>query len=278
MPAGEHPQLHTNFVINDQVNDYPTRSISTGASREQLDELSHRGFLVHRDLLDTSSASKLADAVLQLAQSEEHLPGSELLPGQSIYLRALLDKDEIFHPLIRLEPVLSMARTLLGPQVWIDLEARMNYAGQPGVAVPWHGHTPVIPDPVPAFFCYPHQIHCLIYLDRITEREGALCLLPGSHLNPAVRIPLGDHSDQDGQVALYFEPGDAVLMHGNMWHRTIPSQPDAGFRRLLLLGFVPSWIRSDIGLNGVPATGALRSELAARGNAETRELLGEFHW
>jgi hypothetical protein len=270
--------LRTDFIINDQVNGYPTRSVATTASREELDELVSRGFLLCRELLDAPSARTLAEAVLRLAEAEESFPESECLAGQSIYIRALLDKDEAFHSLLRLEPVLSMARALLGPQVWIDLEARMNYAGSPGVAVPWHGHIPVIPDPLPAFFCYPHQIHCLIYLDRITEQEGALCLLPGSHMNPGVRIPLGDQSDQDGQVQLYFEPGDAVLIHGNLWHRTIPSQPRAGFRRLLLMGYVPSWIRSDIGLNGVQATGSRRSELVAQGDAEVQELLGEFHW
>ena len=270
--------LHTDFIINDQVNGYPTRSVATTASREELDELVSRGFLLCRELLDAPSARTRAEAVLRLAEAEESFPESECLAGQSIYIRALLDKDEAFHSLLRLEPVLSMARALLGPQVWIDLEARMNYAGSPGVAVPWHGHIPVIPDPLPAFFCYPHQIHCLIYLDRITEQEGALCLLPGSHMNPGVRIPLGDQSDQDGQVQLYFEPGDAVLIHGNLWHRTIPSQPRAGFRRLLLMGYVPSWIRSDIGLNGFQATGSRRSELVAQGDAEVQELLGEFHW
>jgi ectoine hydroxylase-related dioxygenase (phytanoyl-CoA dioxygenase family) len=270
--------LHTEFIINDQANGYPKRPVTTTASREELDELARTGFLLRRNVLSGERASELAEAVLRLAAAEESRPESECLSGRSIYLRALLDKDAAFHPLLQLEPVLSIARSLLGPQVWIDLEARMNYAGTADVAVPWHGHTPVIPEPVPAFFCYPHQIHALIYLDRITEQEGALCLLPGSHVNPMVRIPLGDHSYQDGQVELYFNPGDAVLIHGNLWHRTIPSRPGAGYRRLLLLGYVPSWIRPDIGLSGVRPTGSLRSELAAQGDTQTRELLGEFSW
>lgn len=275
---GGKPGLHTDFIVNDQVNGYPVRAVETTVSRDELDRLVRSGYLAVRGLIDSDTATTLAEGVLRLAAAEAGQPGSEYLADQSIYIRGLLDKDPVFHPLIRLEPALSIARSLLGPQVWIDLEARLNYPGRPGVAVPWHGHLPVIPDPQPAWFCYPHQVHCLVYLDRVTEAEGALCLLPGSHADPGVRIPLGDESPKDGEVHLFFEPGDAVLIHGNLWHRTVPSQRDAGYRRLLLLGYVPAWIRNDIGERGVRPARPLKADLALAGDSELRELLGEFSW
>jgi Phytanoyl-CoA dioxygenase (PhyH) len=275
--ADGRPGTRTDFVLNDQVNGYPTRSVECAASRQELDSLVRTGFLVRRGILDPRSAAGLADAVLELARSEEGRTEAEYLPDQSIYLRALLDKDAAFHPLLRLEPALSIARSLLGPQVWVDLEARMNYQGRSGVAVPWHGHLPVIPDPLPPFFSYPHQIHCLICLDKITEVEGPLCLIPGSHMRPDLRIPLGDQSERPGELKLCFEPGDAVFIHANLWHRTVPSSPGAGYRRLLLLGYVPSWIRAEVG-RGVRAERPLTADLLRTGDAETRELLGEFTW
>ncbi|GAA4241057.1 hypothetical protein GCM10022254_68390 [Actinomadura meridiana] len=275
MAVGTH--LSTEFVLSDQGAGYPRRTVATAATPEELDTLVGTGYLTRPKLLDRAAAEALAAAVLGLAEAEADRPEAESLPGQSIYLRSLLDKDAAFHFLLRLEPALSIARTLLGPQVWIDLEARLNHAGRSGVAVPWHAHLPVIPDPLPALFSYPHQIHCLIYLDRVTEREGALCLLPGSHRGGGTRLPLGDQTDQPGQVELYFEPGDAVLIHAGLWHRTVPSSVDAGYRRLLLLGYVPSWVRADTG-RGVPAERPLTAELARTGDAETRELLGEFQW
>jgi hypothetical protein len=278
MNKGKEPGIRTDFVVNDQVNGYPVSTVRTTASRGELDDLVRSGYLVIRSLVDGDTAAALAESVLRLAIAEAGQPGAECLEGKSIYIRGLLDKDPVFHSLVRLEPALSIARSLLGPQVWIDLEARLNYEGSPGVAVPWHGHLPVIPDPLPAWFCYPHQAHCLVYLDRITEAEGALCLLPGSHADPGMRIPLGDGSPKDGEVHLFFEPGDAVLIHGNLWHRTVPSQPHAGYRRLLLLGYVPSWIRNDIGEHGVRAARPLKADLALTGDSELRELLGEFRW
>ena len=252
--------------------------METTATKAEIQRFVDEGYLPCRGLLDPRVAATMAEAVLSIATAEAGQPGSEQVPGKTIYIRALLDKDPVFHRLLRFEPALSMARTLLGPQVWVDLEARMNYAGQAGVAVPWHGHVPVIPDPLPPLFCYPHQVQFLIYLDRVTEREGALCLLPGSHTRPDIRIPFGDTAPKEGQVELLFEPGDAVLIHANMWHQTIPSRDDAGPRRLLLLGYVPSWVRSDGFQPGVRPQRPLSRDLAAGADEETRELLGGLTW
>jgi hypothetical protein len=244
----------------------------------EIDHLVREGYLLRRRLMSPASVAGLRECVRDLAAAEEGRPEAEWIAHDSIYLRGLLDKNAEFHELLRLEPVLLLARTLLGPQVWIDLEARMHYPGTAGIAVPWHNHVPVVPDPLPVFFCYPHQPHCLIYLDEVSSDEGALVVLPGSHTRTDLRIPLSDHGDRTGQVQLFFEPGDAVIIHGSLWHRTAPSTADAKHRTLLLLGYVPSWIRKDAGGQGVPAREPLTAALARTGDAELRELLGEFHW
>jgi len=277
MTTGEAPGTRTDFVINDQVNGYPTRSVTTTADADELAALVREGYLVRRRLLTPDIARELSEAVIRLADAEAGREHAEHLPNENIYIRALLDKDRAFHPLLELEPVLSIARSLLGPQVWVDLEARMNYAGRPGVAVPWHAHTPVIPDPLPSFFCFPHQIHCLVYLRRVTREEGALCVLPGSHVRTDLRIPLGDGGHRPDQVELLFEPGDAVLIHGNLWHRSVPSTDSADARVLLLLGYVPSWVKGETG-RGVPPEQRLTDDLRRTGGPWTRELLGEFEW
>lgn len=269
--------VHTEFVINDQAAGYPTRTVTAEVEQDELGQLVQQGYLVRRDLISPDLTANLREGVRELAEAEEGKPGAEWVALESIYLRRLLDKNARFHRLLRLEPILSIARTLLGPQVWIDLEARMHYPGRAGVVVPWHNHLPVIPEPLPAFFCYPHQLHCLIYLDRVSAEEGALLVLPGSHLRAGQRIPLGDRGDRTGQVELFFEPGDAVIIHGNLWHRTAPSTAQSKHRTLLLLGYLPSWIRNEVA-HGVPVDEPLTTPLARTGDAELKELLGEFHW
>ncbi|MEU3643108.1 phytanoyl-CoA dioxygenase family protein [Lentzea sp. NPDC034063] len=270
--------VRTEFLINDQSAGYPVRVVTAQVEPGEIACLVRDGHLVRRGLIPPATAATLRDRVHEIAASEEGKPGAEWVAHDSIYLRRLLDKHVDFHRLLRLEPVLSIARTLLGPQVWIDLEARMHYPGTAGIAVPWHNHLPVIPDPLPVFFCYPHQLHCLIYLDRVSVDEGALTLLPGSHLRPDLRIPQGDRGDRAGQVELFFEPGDAVIIHGGLWHRTAASTARARHRTLVLLGYVPSWIRNEAGEHGVPVEEPLTAALARTDDAELRELLGEFRW
>jgi hypothetical protein len=270
--------LRTDFVLNDQASGYPVRRVTTTATQADVDRFAADGFLPLPGLISAPQADCLSQSLLAIAEAEATDPRAESLPGQSIYIRALLDKDAAFHPLLRMEPPLSLARILLGPQVRIEVEARMNYPGRAGVAVPWHGHLPVIPDPLPPLFCYPHQVHCLIYLSRVTEREGALCILPGSHVRPDIRIPLGDQADHADQVMLFFEPGDAVLIHANTWHRTVPSRDDAQRRQLLLIGYIPSWIRNDAEQSGVRPPHPLTADLARGADSQTRELLGDLQW
>jgi ectoine hydroxylase-related dioxygenase (phytanoyl-CoA dioxygenase family) len=264
------------FVINDQSANYPVRTVRTTAAHDDVAALEQNGYTVVRGLVPAAGVAALAGAVSGMAEAESRHPSSEFYPGHNIYLRSLLDKDAVFHSLLHLEPVLSMARLLLGPQVWIDLDARMTFSATAGIAVPWHIHIPVIPRPRPAFFCYPHQIHCLIYLDPVGEDEGPLCLLPASHTQD-LTIPLNDNSDREGQVELKFAPGDAIVMHGNLWHRVRKTTAKAGLRRLLLLGYVPSWVKGDVA-RGVRAERPMTRDLMRNADAETAELLGTFSW
>jgi Phytanoyl-CoA dioxygenase (PhyH) len=101
----------------------------------------------------------------------------------------------------------------------------------------------------------PPQVAVLCYLEPTTAETGALRVLPGSHrqstsLHAALReadalgdeIPL-EHpamSDQEEQVTVAVEAGDAVAIDYRLLHGTHPNR--GGRRRsCLILNFVPSW-------------------------------------
>jgi hypothetical protein len=156
------------------------------------------------------------------------------------------------------------------------MEARIALAGVPAAGVPWHIHMRVIPDPMPPFFCYPHSVHGLIYLDPVGELEGPLCVVPGSHRNPRLDLD-GSYEPHPDEVRLTFDPGDCILLHGNLWHRTVPTAPNCGRRGLLLFGYAPSWLKNDLA-RGVKTDGSLTEQLRASGDPELVELLDGFHW
>ncbi|MFI1196168.1 phytanoyl-CoA dioxygenase family protein [Micromonospora sp. NPDC020750] len=246
------------------------------ATQDELAGFQKDGYLLRRGLVPKEWIAEFGAALDRIAAEEISHPTAERLPNNGLYIRALLDKDEVFHRLIRYQPTLSVARYLLGPQVAFGVEARMAFEGVANAGVNWHIHLRVVPDPMPPYFVYPHQVHGLIYLDRVGADEGALCVLPGSHQQTTLKLP-NDSSDQPGQQKLYFEPGDCILMHGNLWHRTEPTAETCGRRRLILFGYSPSWLKSEI-TRGVPVSSALTDELRASGDPEIVELLDGFHW
>lgn len=46
---------------------------------------------------------------------------------------------------------------------------------------PRAGYRRVIPNPIPAFYTYPHTLDCLIYLDELNDATGPISIVPGTH-------------------------------------------------------------------------------------------------
>jgi ectoine hydroxylase-related dioxygenase (phytanoyl-CoA dioxygenase family) len=264
------------YRINDRDNNYPNHSIRVMATPDELAKFQKDGYLIRRGLIGSDWLAKFGAAIDQIVAEEMKHPAAERLENNGLYIRSLLDKDATFHRLVRYQPTLSIARYMLGPQVSFGMEARVAFAGVPNAGVKWHIHLRVVPDPMPPYFAYPHQVHGLIYLDHIGSAEGALCVMPGSHENHTLTLP-SDTSDQPDQQKFYFEPGDCILMHGNLWHRTDPTAPDCAQRRLILFGYSPSWLKTEVA-RGVKVSTALTDTLRSSGDQEIDELLDGFHW
>ena len=264
------------FEINDRNNGYPERNVTVAASPAEIEEFTRSGYLMRRNLIPPDWIDDFGRALDEITFAEQGQPGAEALEGNGLYFRSLLDKSETFHRMIKFAPTLSIARALLGPQVYFDMEARIAFPGVADAGVKWHLHMRVIPDPMPPFFCYPHSVHGLIYLDHVGEREGPLTIIPGSHLTPRMELD-GTYDTHPDELQLTFNPGDCVLIHGNLWHRTVPTKADCGRRRLVLFGYSPSWLKSEL-TRGVKTSASLTDQLRTAGDPELNELLDGFHW
>lgn len=275
----DHQNIYTiNYQILDPKRGLPKHEVKVYAKRDEIEALVNDGFMVKRNLFGGTQIEEMRraiDAICLDERSATQNPG-DCFGGQ--YVRYLMDKSSVFLNLYKLKETLSIARAVLGPQVQFDqVDARVVPAGVADVRVPWHTHLRVAPKPVPPFFCYPHAIHCLLYLDKIDERNGAICVLPGSHKKLGDVYEEGDYDDKPGQVLPSIKEGDCLLMHGNLWHRTLLSKETAGPRRLIIFGYMASWMRGDE-RGGIKPTRSLRDVEFASGDAEARELLGEFYW
>lgn len=236
------------FANDDQA--YPRRTVETSLSADRVDALERDGFLVLERLLDTATIAGLGDALDRLVEREAKLPhGSHEVVCErrfgGHYYQDLYRKDEAFAPLLRLEPLLSIARIMLGPLVSTrPLSARITDDTCSAAETHWHQHLVVAPRPLPRWYMRAHSLEALVYLDDITAESGALALLPGSHERIHGDLPGDVYGPLPGERLLTCPAGSVVLMHGALWHRALPATAGPfGRRRMLMLAYQPAWLK-----------------------------------
>ncbi|MBT4141223.1 MAG: hypothetical protein HOE48_25160 [Candidatus Latescibacteria bacterium] len=218
--------------------------VDVHASVEELEHLARAGYLVRDGLFQGEALQKLQKALDHLEENEhdrfKNDPSQERSWGH--IPRHLMDKDPVFLDLLKLPPVLSIARAMMGPLVRLrGLSARISYPGPVLHETPWHRHLRVICKPLPPWFSEPHALDALIYLDDLDEKTGAVSIVPGSHNWLDREPPNGSYEPVEGELEVRVKAGGAVLIHSNLWHRGLPTL--AAKRRMLILSYTPTWLR-----------------------------------
>ncbi|CAI1879203.1 MULTISPECIES: phytanoyl-CoA dioxygenase family protein [Serratia] len=271
--------METNYIINNAQAGYPTRKVVSKLAQYHHQNLVEDGYTIIHNLFTEQQLTDFSSALGTLEENERHLDDPMYKNNtDSIYLRWLLTKDRRFWPFNSHPELIALARMALGPQIQLDdADARITFADVID-GTGWHIHLRTVPDPLPPFFCYPHALHHLLYLDNITEREGGLCVLPSSHKDNSIKIEANSHHSIDGERILYPGRGDVVLMHANLWHRAVKSQRGGKKRRLMLGAFSPSWLNThyEVGKRGEHDW---RKAYAMQSDTdEHQEFAGYFSW
>ena len=248
--------------------------VEVHASPEELQTFAETGCLAREGLFQGEALQKLRDALDCLEEREWKKRDSAMAGkrGWGFIPRHLMDKDEAFLELLKFQPTLSIARAMMGPLVRLrGLSARITYPGEDRKhQTPWHQHMRVISNPLPPWFSRPHCIDCLIYLDDLNEDTGAVAVVPGSH-NWLDKATPNSYESVDGEVELRVKAGGGVLIHGNLWHRGLPTLNAK--RRMLILSYTPTWLRKSPHGGEQPEDGLTHTFLEDA-DLEERMLLG----
>ncbi len=259
----------------------PHRPVTVDASPQEVEHFVHDGFLV-RERLFEAHLERLRSALDEVVATEYGELGRRSAVQSSrqyggLYVWHLMNKHPTFLELLSCQPIISVIRAVLGPQVQVrGTWGRIAYPGEPNQETHWHFHQRVIPEPLPPFFCRPHIVDALIYLDDVNDANGPLCVVPGSHQWIEEDLADDDYLDKPGQRLLHLAAGSCVLVHGSLWHRAMPTRRDGTIRRTLLVGFGPTWMKR--WSQEEPMSSPLTEALLADADQETRELLGTSGW
>jgi ectoine hydroxylase len=198
----------------------------------------HRdGFLVVRGLLSAEETQLLGDvARADRAMSERSTSRADGEGGAvKLLVENELPDDEIYSAIVRARSLVQAMERLLDDEVYHYHHKMILKEARVGGAWAWHqdygywyGNGCLFPD----------MASCMIAVDRATRANGCLQVLKGSHRMG--RIDHGKVGDQTGadpervQAALprfelvhvELEPGDGILFHANLLHRSDQNRSD----------------------------------------------------
>jgi hypothetical protein len=270
------PGRHTiRYRIRDDHKGNPAREVEVLATPEEIETLARDGYLVRRRLIPMATVERLRAALDETVARDDRLETGGGRSFGGTFIRHLMDKHEAFLAFLKFAPTLSVARALFGPSVQLrGFTGRVCSPDSPNQETTWHFHQRLVPDPLPPLFMRPQTLDVLLYLDDLDDKNGPLCVVPGSHHWLDRDLGAADFEEKPGQVVLRLPAGSLVMCHGALWHRALPTQPCGTVRRLLLYGYGPAWGKPAI--YGVKPVGGLTTRLLESGDAdeETRELLG----
>ena len=182
------------------------------------------------------------------------------------FIHQLLEEDERFLFLLDHRPVLRRMKAILGNCIQLhSATARVTETGEEDQNWQRDGPWPIAPCGT-AYGSLSAQINCGYYLDEVTQENGPIAIVPGSHRAP-FRPPEG-HPRFPDEKLLMAKPGQAVIFDGWLYHRGVATRSNDR-RRVCLMCYQNAWMKSR-----EPLDGPVAKELKEKGTDEQKLLMG----
>lgn len=192
---------------------------------------SMEGFQMMRETISEKNIKAMKEQIVLQAKHEEEsndncfYENKETTTGNMVSNQKkmqrvwnLCNKGKIFQEILENEEILYamneiFKRNYSGDKFRLSsMQANILYPG--AHAQKLHIDTP-FPEPLPK---WPVKANCIILIDEFTIENGATEVVPKSHTNE--RKPKPYLNDERKLEILTGNPGDVLLTHGNLWHRS----------------------------------------------------------
>jgi len=229
-------------------------------SQEQIDEFACRGFITIGSILDTPLIEELRNEYDRLfaearqngrfrnlsVSDTEDLAEKNEADEQMLQIMQVCERSMHFRQLLYDARILDIAEDLIGPNIQLFHDQALFKPARHGGAVFWHQDN--------AYWkCVPAKlVSCWLTLDDVDATNGAMHLIPGSHLNPldhdrsaqtSALLDIGDRIDQDQAEIIDLPAGGALFHHCQTMHHTPPNHTERQ-RRAFAIHFMPPGTRS----------------------------------
>ena len=232
-------------------------------SREQSDRFAANGFLELGSLLQEDEVEELRahyDQAFQMADGEpgyRNLSASpdaqsavqEAAQDQMLQIMHLGERSAPFRKLAYDSRILDAVSDLIGPNIMLFHDQALYKPAHHGGPIHWHQDN--------AYWkCRPaNLVSCWLTLDAVDEENGAMRVVPGSHLRPLSHgkesngggplLEVGADIQESPVVVVDLPAGGAMLHHCQTLHQTKPNRTDRQRRAFAIHYMCPGTVRGD---------------------------------
>jgi len=210
-------------------------------SQAEVDAFAAQGYLPARPILTAEELPALRQEYDRLINET---PATELGGAQQqrrmLQIMQAGDRSTLFHRL-RFHPrILAVLRELMGPNLLLYHDQILFKPAHDGGAVPWHQDNGY-------WRCRPAlMVSCWLTLDDADEHNGAMQVIPGSHLTPTWHAAAGTGSrlveaevDAARAMVVPVPAGHAMFHHCQTLHHTAPNHSDRQRRAFVVHAMLP---------------------------------------
>ncbi len=215
-------------------------------SAQQQARFDTEGYLLLPGFIPTSEVDELTRLVeLHVREHQQELAAQATQgvsrAGEISFTQHLAERDDRIARFVRHERLISLAVSLLGPDLELYWDQAVYKLPDTRRDFPWHqdnGYTPVEPE---------RYLTVWLALGEVTLQSGCLWLLPGSHrsgVRPHVDTPIGKAADPGDNVGVPVEArrGDVLAFSSLLLHKSGPNV-SADERKAYIVQYAPTGIR-----------------------------------
>lgn len=223
-------------------------------TQDQIESFRSEGFVVIGKLLDDGHLEELREeydlifAEARETQKLRNLSATDGLPTEGdeeemLQIMQMCERSLLFRQLLFNDRILDIAEDLIGPNLQLFHDQALYKPAHRGGPIFWHQDN--------AYWkCIPaNLVSCWLTLDDVDAANGAMHLLPGSHLQPLtheradVLLDSGSQIDQSRAVVVELPAGGVMFHHCQTAHHTPPNTTDRQ-RRAFAVHFMAPGTRS----------------------------------
>ena len=230
-----------------------TEDKAAGLTHEQIAEFRRNGFLSVGKLLSDEDVHLLRaeyDRVFEEARRDgsfRNLAGEEPdTPTEMLQIMQMCERSIPFRRLLFQTEILDIFESLIGPNIQLFHDQALYKPAHHGDAVFWHqdnGYWKCVPA---------NLVTCWLTLDDVNVENGAMHLIPGSHLSAMshergekeILFDLETEVDASRAVVVDLSAGGAMFHHCQTLHFTPPNKTDRP-RRAFAIHCMPPGTRSE---------------------------------